>query len=234
MIFPIQTLIAAILLAIPTTASAQYQGWQHAGSFYLLTTPEGANLPATASEEGFPLLLRLDKDSFDFKQAQASGADLRFAAAGKPLAYQIDTWDAAAATANIWVRIPTIKGNSHQKIDMFWGKSDAKGESSGKAVFNESNGYLSVWHLDDPAKDATGILEGKDQGTTPAAGVIGNGRHFEPGKGILCGENITTYPTGSSPHSTEVWFKANKSGDRIVCWGNGEPNSGLCSGCHTC
>ena len=31
------------------TASAKYRGWQHSGSMYLLTTPEGANLPATAS-----------------------------------------------------------------------------------------------------------------------------------------------------------------------------------------
>jgi hypothetical protein len=222
---PIQSLIAAILLATVTIAPAQYQGWQHAASFYVLTTPEGANLPATATQEGFPLLLRLDKDSFDFKQAQTTGADLRFGAAGKPLAYQIDSWNPAAGTANIWVRIPTIKGNSQQKIDMFWGKTDAKGESSGTAVFNETNGYASVWHLDDPGTDATGTLEGKDQGTTSAAGVVGNGRHFEPGKGILCGENITNFPTGSSPHSTELWFKAGKSGDRIVCWGNGEPKA---------
>ena len=219
------SIITLAIVASLQCASAQYTGWQHTGSFYVLTTPEGANLPATVTEEGFPLLLRLDKDTFDFKQAQINGGDLRFSAAGKPLAYQIDTWDASASTANIWLRIPTIKGNAHQKIDMFWGKTDAKSESSGKAVFNETNGYLSVWHLDDPTNDATGILAGKDQGTTPAAGVIGNGRHFEPGKGILCGDNITTYPTGSSPHSTEVWFKAKTSGDRIVCWGNGEPKA---------
>jgi len=213
------------ILALLQTASAQYQGWQHAGMFYVLTTPEGANLPAAASEDGFPLLLRLDKDSFDFKQAQAKGEDLLFAVAGKPLAYQIDTWDAPAATANVWVRVPTIKGNAHLRIDMFWGKTDATSESDGKAVFNNTNGYLSVWHLDDPTKDETGVLEGKDFGSTPVAGVIGRGRHLEPGKGINCGESITTYPTGSNPHSTEVWFKAAKSGDRIVCWGNGEPNA---------
>jgi hypothetical protein len=218
-------IVASGYLAMLATALAQYPGWRHAGSFHILTTPGGANLPATATEEDFPLLLRLDKDTFDFKQAQATGGDLRFAAAGKPLAYQIEAWDAALATANIWVRIPAIKGNAQQKIDMFWGKADARSESSGKAVFNDSNGYLSVWHLDDPAKDETGALEGKNQGSTPAAGVIGQGRHFEPGKGILCGENITTYPTGSNPHSTEVWFKAKTSGDRIVCWGNGEPKA---------
>ena len=217
--------ITLAFLALLQSGVAQYQGWQHAGAFHVLTTPEGADLPATASEEGFPLLLRLGQESFDFKQAQAKGDDVRFAIAGKPLAYQVEAWDAAAATAIIWVRIPTIKGNAHQKIDMFWGKADAKSESNGKAVFNESNGYLSVWHLDDPAKDETGALQGKDQGSTPAGGVIGQGRHFEPGKGVDCGNNITTYPTGSSPHSTELWFKAERSGDRIVCWGNGEPKA---------
>ena len=216
---------AAMLLAMSAPSLAQYPGWQHDASLFVLTTPEGADLPATATVENFPLLVRLDKDSFDFKQSQASGADLRFAAGGEPLAYQIDNWDATAVTAAIWVRIPTIKGNSHQKIDMFWGKSDAKSESNGKAVFNETNGYLGVFHLDDPVVEETGGIEAKDEGTTATTGVIGQGRRFEPGKGIHCGDNITTFPTGSNPHSTEVWFKAKSAGDRIVCWGNGEPKA---------
>jgi len=207
-------------LALLHSASAQYQGWQHSGSFYLLTTPEGANLPGAAVEEGFPLLLRLGKNSFDFKQAQATGGDLRFAAAGKPLAYQIDAWDAAKGAASIWVRMPTIKGNAQQKIDMFWGKPDAQSESSGKAVFNESNGYLSVWHMEDPVKDEVGTVESKDTGTIAAAGMIGMSRRFEPGKGISCGEKITSYPTGSSPHTTEAWFKAERPNTTVLAWGN--------------
>ena len=31
-------------LAMLHMASAQYKGWQHSGSMYILTTPEGANL----------------------------------------------------------------------------------------------------------------------------------------------------------------------------------------------
>jgi hypothetical protein len=213
-------------LALLQTASAQYPGWQHSGSLYILTTPEGANLPATALEENFPLLVRLNKDWFNFSQAKPNGDDLRFAsAAGTPLACQIDEWDAAAETAAIWVRIPAVKGAAHQEIEMFWGKADAVSESSGKAVFNEFNGYLAVFHLDDPAKDETGALAAKDLGTTPSTGVVGQGRHFTTGKGINGGENITSFPTGSAPHSSELWFKAEKSGDRILCWGNGEPKA---------
>jgi len=214
------TLTTFALLALLQPGLAQYQGWQHAGSFHVLTTPEGANLPATAVEEGFPLLVRLNKDSFDFSQAKANGEDLRFAAAGTPLAYQIDDWDAAKGTASIWLRMPAIKGDTHQEIKMFWGKSDATAESSGKAVFNESNGYLSVWHMNDPLKDELGATVAKDTGTTQAAGMIGTCRRFEPGKGIDCGEKITGYPTGSSPHTSEAWFRADRPNTTILAWGN--------------
>ena len=216
-----------LYLAMLTTAFAQYPGWQHAGSFYILTTPDGADLPASATEEGFPLLVRLDKSTFDFKQAQADGGDVRFAVAGKPLAYQIDQWDAAAGVAAIWLRIPTIQGNARQKIDMFWGKTDAKGETNGKAVFNESNGYLSVWHMGESVTDEVGSTVAKDTGTTGAAGLIGTSRHFPGGMGINCGEKIANYPTGSSPHSTEAWFRAQQTNAPIMAWGNDAPQGKL-------
>jgi hypothetical protein len=219
---------AALVLGLLQTASAEtseYANWQHSGSLHILTTPEGANLPGTASEEGFPLLVRLNQDCFDFSQAKAKGEDIRFASAsGTPLAYQIDQWDAAGGTASIWVRIPVIKGNAHQEIKLYWGEAEGAIESNSKAVFNESNGYLSVWHMNEPVKDEVGKLEAKDMGTTPSSGMIGKGRHFDVGKGIHC-ENITTFPTGSSPHSTELWFREEKPTDRIFCWGSGEPRS---------
>jgi hypothetical protein len=205
----------------PAEAFAKYAGWQHSGSLYILTTPEGANLPATASEDGFPLLVRLDKDWFDFSRAKAHGEDIRFAVStGTPLAYEVDEWDAAKGTASIWVRMPTIKGNARQELKMFWGKTDAQSESKGSAVFNDSNGYLSVWHMSDPVKDEVGTLESKDTGTTLSSGMIGESRHFPGGKGITCGENITSYPTGSSPHTSEAWFRAEQSNATVLAWGN--------------
>ena len=136
-------LASALLAGLTPQGFAAYTGWQHAGSIYLLTTPEGANLPATAAETDFPVLLRLHKDWFNFSQAKPNGEDLRLAtSAGAPLAYQIEQWDAAGGTASLWVRVPSIKGNARQEIKVYWGKADAESESNGKAVFNESNGCL--------------------------------------------------------------------------------------------
>ncbi len=215
------TLAILTLTLLLQTASGQYHGWRHSGSLYVLTTPEGANLPATASEAGFPLLVRLHKDWFDFSQAKAHGEDIRFAAgSGTPLAYEIDEWDPASGAASIWIRVPAIKGNARQEIKMYWGKPDAASQSSGSAVFNASNGYLSVWHMNDPVKDEVGTLESKDTGTASSAGIIGKSRRFDVGKGINCGENIMTYPTGASPHSSEAWLRAEEPNATVMAWGN--------------
>jgi hypothetical protein len=56
-------LSSALVFAIAAPAGADYSGWTHSGSVYVLTTPEGADLPASASVEDFPLLVRLHKVS---------------------------------------------------------------------------------------------------------------------------------------------------------------------------
>ncbi|MEQ2009367.1 MAG: DUF2341 domain-containing protein [Limisphaerales bacterium] len=225
-IFSTLLLISAAFFLPTEPAQAQsptraYVGWQHSGALTILTTPDGANLPAGAAVEGFPLLVRLHKDWFDFKQAKPDGADVRFADhTGKALAYQIEEWDAAGGTASVWVRVPRIEGNARQAIRVHWGKADAVSESSGKAVFNESNGYLSVWHLGDTVRDEVGTLDSKDTGTSVTNGIIGRARHF-PGKvGVFGGDKIPNYPSGASPHSSEVWFRTRTANSTLVAWGN--------------
>ncbi len=201
-------------------APAQYAGWQHAGTLTILTTPEGADLPATAAETNFPLLVRLSKANFDFSQAQPHGEDIRFSdGAGQPLAYQIEEWDAARGVASIWVKIPVITGNVRQAIQLHWGKADAASESNGSAVFNADNGYATVLHLDEALKDEAGSITPVDAGTTATAGMIGQGRHFTAGKGINGGDHITSYPFSDAAFSSEAWFRAEAAGAAVFGWG---------------
>lgn len=213
-------IVAAFLLLAQGSAGAQPTGWKHSGSMIILTTPDGANMPATAAVENFPLLVRLHRDFFDFSQAQPNGEDLRFTMAGIPLAYQIEEWNANEGRASIWVRVPKIKGNQRQDMSLHWGNATAKSESDGKAVFNATNGYLSVWHMGDTTNDDVGTLETMDTGTTATTGIIGKARSFPGQKGLFGGEKITGYPVGSSSHSTEVWFRAAKPNGSPITWGN--------------
>ena len=203
---------------------APLRDWKHSGTLILLTTADGANLPASAVVTDFPVLVRLHRDWFDFAQARPDGADVRFTTAeGERLAYQIEEWDAKAGTASIWVRVPRIMGNSRQSLRMVWGNADAKSESDGRAVFNVSNGYLGVWHLGDAVRDDAGSLPTKQLGTTPAQGVIATARHFDGKARIECGDAIATLPAGDAPHTTEVWFRPEVANTTLIGWGNDKP-----------
>ena len=103
---------------------------------------------------------------------------------------------------------------------MHWGDAAAAGKSDGKAVFDASNGYLSVWHLGETVADEVGTLESKDSGTTVTAGRIGKARSFPGGKGVFCGEEITGYPAADESHSTEAWFRATAPNVTLIGWGN--------------
>ena len=204
-------LLAPLSALLSRPAAAQFPDWSQSGSIYILTTPEGADLPAAMSVAGFPLLVRLNKDSFDFTKAQPHGEDVRFATSdGGELPYQIEEWDAARGEAVVWVRVPKIVGNARQELRVFWGHANAKSESSGAAVFNDGNGYVSVWHLGDTIADEVGTLTSQDVGTTAVRGMIGNGRHLAGRQGIFCGEKIENYPSGGSAHSTEAWFRSER------------------------
>ena len=125
----------------------------------------------------------------------------------------------AGGTAAIWVRIPLIQGNTKQEIKMRWSSADALNASSGPAVFNAENGFVSVLHLDDAATDSAGSTVPVDAGTTAAKGVVGQGRHFVAGQGINCGIDLRNFPAGSNPHSTEAWFRDNATRNTLLGWG---------------
>ena len=202
-------------------AAPPFPAWQHAGQLHIITTPDGAALPAAASVENFPLLVRLHRDFFDFAQAQPAGGDLRFSSSnGTPLAHQIEHWDANAGTASIWLRIPRIRGNTVDPLTIHWGNPDAASGSDGDTVFNGSNGFVSVWHLGDDVKDEVGTLPSDDTGTTKTAGMIGTARHFPGKKGVFCGDKIPGYPSGASSHSTSAWFRTQTPNSTIIGWGN--------------
>ncbi len=220
--------LLVISLLLPMTTLAQnkakikpaYPTWSHEGAMAILTTPDGANLPESASVEQFPLLVRLHSDWFDFSQAKDNGEDIRFSSeAGEPLAYEIEEWDKAKGNASTWVRVPRITGNAQQALRLHWGKADAASESNGKAVFDASNGFVTVLHMAGEAKDAVGTLEPKDTGTTPTSGVAGEARHFSGKHGILVDNKITAFPAGSDSSTTQVWMRAEKPNASLIGWG---------------
>jgi hypothetical protein len=200
-----------------------YLAWSNSASFYVLTTTNGAYLPAAALETNFPILLRLNATSFNFSQAQSTGADIRFTtASGTGLPYEIEQWDAVKKTATIWVLLPSIRGNTNQQLVMYWGNPTASSQSSGASVFNSANGYCCVLHMNGNVLDSTGSTSPVNNGATPTNAVIGS-TAWDLGSGGISVANITNFPAGTSPSSTsEIWLRARKVNQwsQIMGWGN--------------
>jgi hypothetical protein len=156
-------------------------GWKYSKHCALNTTASGAGVAGNVM--GFPVLVRLTSTNFDFSQASATGADIRFAKSDStPLPYEIERWDSVINRAEIWVKVDTVYGNdSSHFIIMFWGapSNAVTGLSSGAAVFDTGNGFVATWHLDKNANDATSNKNnGVNHGAADFAGATGYGMNF--------------------------------------------------------
>ncbi|MBF0433063.1 MAG: DUF2341 domain-containing protein [Fibrobacteria bacterium] len=173
-----------------TVVIQPYRSWMYLKKIGINTTGAGANIGNDLAE--FPLLIRLNKDNFDFSQAQGKGQDVRFSKEdGTVVPFEIERWDSSAAVAEIWVKIDTVFGNTSKPyVRMYWGAPFVEGESKGGPVFDTANGFAGVWHLaeegnvlTDGYKDVTAIgVHGKGSGlgdTSDVDGAIGVGQEFD-------------------------------------------------------
>jgi len=165
--------------------TADYSTWTHNRKIVINTTPQGANI--TTGVRDFPLLVVLNKSNFKFAEAQNGGADLRFTnSGGTDLSYQIERWNAAAESSEIWVRVDTIAPNSAtQYVNMYWGKNTA-GASDGPSVFLTSNGFRGVWHCNDTTDATINAMNGtRTSGVADTAGDIAGAQNFNGATGYI-------------------------------------------------
>jgi hypothetical protein len=217
------SLAVAGIFAFSLSLYGQYPEWRHRAVLPVLTTTDGAALPESAREENFPLLVRLNGDTFPFQETLPDGADLRFSFEGNPVPYQVEQWDPVAGEAAIWVRVPVIRGNSRHLLMLHWGRDGVASESNGGAVFHEDNGFSVVMHLGETGGellDTVGTVRGADKGTQAISGVIGGARNFQSGNGIACGEQITGLPAAGLPHTSEAWVRPRQVNSVVFGWGN--------------
>ena len=118
-----------------------------------------------------PVLVRLSADhpaGFAYRDCAPDGSDLLFAGAdGKPLPFEIDTWDPAGESL-VWVRVPSVAQGT--VFTMYYkGSSDAANDP--REVWT---GYTGVWHLNALGADATPFSQGVYANSTAETGIDGH------------------------------------------------------------
>ena len=176
-----------IIVTSGDTVTIEQPLWKYSRNLVLNTTASGAEVPGDLY--GFPVLVRLDGENFDFSQADAHGADIRFSTGGGvSLSYEIERWDRIAERAEVWVKVDTIRGNDEvQSITIYWGNSGATDHSNSAAVFDTTAGFQGVWHMgqkgnttvfDATANRIDGTPIGMKDGSL-VEGMIGGAQRFD-------------------------------------------------------
>jgi len=173
-------------------------GWAHRKKI----TIDNANVDADLTN--FPALVKFTSDANVGVSSLATGYDIRFTDAGGTnlLAYERESWTGgagAAATANFWVKVPTIATSADTDIYMYYGKSDSTDWASATSTLTNcttitnaqcawkegaSQSFAAVWHLN----EGTGVNNADSTGnvntgtpvnvTADASGKIGGGEAF--------------------------------------------------------
>lgn len=187
-------------------------------SGYVIINSSGSGISSNAILVDFPLLLRLDKENFDFSQALPQGDDIRFSKTdGASLSFEIEQWDTLAKKAAVWIRIDTIYGKrTEQRFVIKWGDSAVQSRSSGEEVFKSTSGFAGVWHLNEnPGSGSNSIKDRTGNGFngTPDGAMSGsNNVNGMVGKAILFDGNDDHITVGklniTDNYSLSCWIRS--------------------------
>ncbi|MBN1127822.1 MAG: DUF2341 domain-containing protein [Chitinispirillaceae bacterium] len=230
----IETTVIPNIVARPGQVTlVPYDGWLFSKPVYLNTTAAGAGVSDEVYR--FPVLVRLNAGNFNFGEAKADGADIRFIkpyADSTPLPFEIERWDTASGLAEIWVNVDTVPGNANTRaFIMLWGNPSAGPGVPIRSVFDSANGFGGVWHFsghgDAIALDATqNGFDGTPSNVGAAEGMIGGaGKFLNSRKSYIVMQNTASgklnFPADGH-YSISTWVNADSLGYNRVILGKSD------------
>lgn len=197
--------IDSVEISSGQTVVIPFAGWKDSAEVTLNTTSSGANI--SGNVYGFPVLIRLSEDKFNFSEARGDGSDLGFFKSdGTPIQFAVEQWDSIQKKACIWVNIDTVKGNDNkQSFTMIWGNPNVIVLSNRAGVFDTSEGFSGIYHFGGNLDDATAhMFNGKDNKTADVSGgIIGHGRSFDGASSYISLGDLPDRPAGT----ISFWFR---------------------------
>lgn len=150
--------VLGLIAAMAVGSYADYSAW----SDYYRVAVHALAAGVTENLTNYPLLLKIT-DSEILGKSVANGNDIRFSSWDETVEYDYEIEHWSADTAIIWVRIPSILANTdNQSFKLHIGNVDANTPvSDGSAVFDTANGWVAVWHMNQPTTtvDTDSILD---------------------------------------------------------------------------
>jgi biopolymer transport protein ExbB len=220
--------VIVAMLGLGLSASPAFAWWDKDwGSRKQITLDTSASAGSVdGAVSNFPVLLRLDSSSFNFDDASANGADIRFVSDDDKtvLPAHIESFNAKDGIAAIWVAMPSLPAGGQQKVWMYFGNK--KAAPADAQILDPL--YKAVYHFgagETVATDATPAHANANTVPHEHAGWIGEAASFN-GTTTLNLPALSIDP--NQGFSFEAWIKsANGNG---TLYANGDLTIGLENG----
>jgi biopolymer transport protein ExbB len=224
--------LAALILALVMAPQAA-NAW--ANKDYAYRKQITVDAKAAGLAEGlkrFPALIRLDSSQFNFKDVQASGADIRFYDGDDktPLDYQIESFDPSLGLAMVWVDVPDLPAGGAHQIWMYYGAPKAQDGQAASGVFDP--GFHAVYHFAgaNPAEDSTAFHNAASAVTPAPAAAIGQGAAFDGQQGVTLPASASLAINPADGFTLEALVQETAPAARAIVYARHEGTSGLVVG----
>lgn len=229
-----KTLLLLALTLLQCLAAASVQAawnpdWTRRARVTVNTATDG--VPITTGADQVPVLVRLHTGNFEFLEARADGADLRFIAADDktPLKFHIEKFDGINELAFVWVLLPRV--NPGSKADSFWlyyGNPNAAPASDAKASYDAAQAlvyHFAVGQALPQDATANGRHATRLSATVSPAGLIDAGLRFD-GRSELALDAPAAPPAGGDALTVSMWLRPGAPSEAVL-WRQGEGAAAL-------
>jgi len=204
-------------------------------SYYKAITISNTNVDADISL--FPVYVPIvDDATIGGHCVGTNGYDVQFANSdnSEALSFERIYWNNPAGTANgdFYVLVPVVDGDAPTVIRCYYGKSGESDLSAPATVFNTTNNWVAVWHLEESGSgylDATGNDNDSVAQVAPTrvAGKVGYGQGFANAEYIQIADS-NSLDIGTADFSFSSWVKKTGTGvDYIFAHRNASSGAGV-------
>lgn len=221
---PLPNLILYSLLIIgffliSSTAHAQ---WVAGYTYKSLVRIDGSQVCGPTNHNNFPVMVNITGDFLKPAPAglitSANGYDIIFTASDGTtiLDHQIDHYVSSTGQLVAWVKIPALAPGTDTDLYMYYGNSGVVADPSTSNTW--SGNFNTVYHFQsNNFNDATAnAINGTDNGTTPVAAQIGEGRDFDGATSYIQTNN--NLAATANNFTISLWFKADATTPGHMIW----------------
>nr|WP_174505907.1 DUF2341 domain-containing protein [Acinetobacter sp. Marseille-Q1620] len=223
-----------ILACISTLVSSYASAWWNSEWAYrkplVLDT---SSIKNTGELDNVPVLIRLHEGVFHFKDAHASGADIRFVSGDDktPLKYHIEKYDTASNLAFVWVNVPKVKLSDKTSIWMYYGNPKAEKGDTPSATYDGNQSLIYHFaEIGTPVSDSTSYANKSTSTVETDSGIIGNSAVFKGTNSVIVPASPSLALTPESKLTWSIWVKPATQGSTSVIYSRRENNQAFIVG----